>query len=184
MADQKFLDLVRNYLWRHMLWIDNMGYNNSFEESSRSIKSDIHHALSGDYLDGLGETYKEKYARADEILEAHSAEVSVIIEELLLKMDKKKSRISINQISAQAILEPVMELSGFKYYIEYQKNGVRINVQLLPKKKAMLYLSYSKVHNEYDKLVDNILILKQMYEYFGVNSGIVNIARYEMDKFK
>ncbi len=184
MADQNFLDLVRNYLWKTILWRNNEGYNNSFDELQRIIKRDIHHALKGDYLFGLGNTYKERYARAAEILEQHSAEVNEVIEEQLLKLGKKNAKVMINKITAQAIIEPLLNNAGFIYYIDYQKTGAKLNVVLLPKKKAVLYMSYGKIMKESGRLVENILKIKQMYEYFGHNSGIVNISGKDYDKFK
>ncbi len=43
--------------------------------------------------------------------------------------------------------------------------------------------SYSRIRNESDRLIDNILKLRQMYDYFGHNSGIVNIPKDEEQQF-
>ncbi len=184
MADQTFLELVRKYLWRYLLWKSQNGYMVSYEDSHKALTDHINYALRGEYYNNLGTHYKEQKRRALEILDAHATEVREVIEELHLKLDKKNAKEDVNRITARAILEPLLDEVGMKYYIEYQKTGVKINVQLLPKKKGQLYMSYSKVRKECDKLISNILSLKQMYEYFGHNSGIINISKEETEKFK
>ncbi len=182
MADQTFLELVRKYLWDYLLWRAKNGYRASREDAYNTLAKHIYYALRGEYYDNLGTRYKEQ--RALEILNAHEAEVREIIEELYLKLDKKNAKEDINKISARAVLEPLLDEAGLKYHIEYQKTGVKINVQLLPKKKGQLYMSYSRVRKDSDKLIDHITNLRQMYDYFGHNSGIVNISKEENDKFR
>ncbi len=183
MADQQFLDMVRKYIWDNMLWRNNNGYPISFENICQVIRNDIHRALSREYLFSLGDDYRENVKTCRKILAEHDSEVREIIEELLLKLDKKNAKDGINRITAEAILEPLLDRSGLKYFIEYQKTGVKIHVRLRPKKKAQLYMSYSRVRKESDQLVDNILKLRQMYDYFGPNSGIVNIPQDEENLF-
>ncbi len=179
MADHTFLELVKKYLWRYLLWRANNGYMVSYEDSYKALTDHMNYALRGEYYSNLGTHYREQKSRALEILDAHETEVREIIEELHLKLDKKSAKEDVNMISARAILEPLLDEVGMKYYIEYQKTGVKINVQLLPKKKGLLYMSYSRVMKESDKLIGNIEKLKSMFEYFGHNSGIVNITREE-----
>ncbi len=182
MADQTFLELVRKYLWNYLLWRNKNGYTASHEDAYNTLTKHIYYALRGEYYDSLGTRYKEQ--KALEILKAHESEVREVIEELHLKLDKKNAKVDVNKITARAILEPLLDEAGMKYHIEYQKTGVKINVQLLPKKKGQLYMSYSRVRKESDKLISNILSLRQMYECFGHNSGIVNIGKEETEKFK
>ncbi len=182
MADQTFLELVRKYLWNYLLWRDKNGYKASCEDAYNALTNHINYALRGEYYNSLGTHHKEH--RALEILKAHEPEVREVIEELHLKLDKKNAKEDVNRITARAILEPLLDEAAMKYHIEYQKTGVKINVQLLPKKKGQLYMSYSRVRKESDKLIGHINTLQQMYDFFGHNSGIVNISREETDKFK
>ncbi len=184
MADQTFLELVKKYLWNHLLWRARNNYAVSYEDSQKTIRDYIHYVLHGEYYNKLGASYKERRRKAEEILDAHEQEVREIIDELHLKIYRKSAKEDINIITARAILEPLLDEAGMKYYIEYLKTGVKINVQLLPKKKGQLYMSYSRIMKESDKLISNILCIRQMYDYFGSNSGIVNITREETDKFK
>lgn len=50
-------------------------------------------------------------------------------------------------------------------------------------KEGAAFMSYSKVRKESDKLVGNILSLKQIHAYFGHNSGIVDIPVDEEELF-
>ncbi len=184
MTDQTFLELIRKYIWNSLLWKSRNSYSISIEDSYQSNRTEIRHALQGEYYNNLGTHYQEQKRRALEILDAHETEVREIIDELHLKLDRKNAKEDINRITAKAILESMLDEAGLKYYIEYQKTGVKINVQLQQKKKGLLYMSYSRVIKESGKLIDNILILKQMYDYFGHNSGIVNISKEEIDLFK
>ncbi len=183
MKDQRFLDLVRKFVWDYLLWCDREGRFVSFEKMNNMVAGDIHHALQGDYFNGLGPDFKERKRVALGILNSHEAEVKGLIEELFLQMDRKKFKESIHRTSAKAVLEPLLDEMGVEYYIEYLKNGVKINVRLLPKKKAQLYMSYSKVRKESDNLIYWISEFKRMYGYFGVNSGIVNISNVEQEMF-
>ncbi len=184
MADLEFLELIRKYLWNFLLWKNREGYTQSFNSMYKRINSDLNYALRGDYFTGLGTNFDQRIARAKQLLSEHDREVKDIIEELLLKMNRKNAKVDINRITAKAILEPLLDEVGLKYYIEYQKTGVKINVQLLPKKKGQLYMSYNRVMKESAKLIGNILKLKELYEYFGHNSGIVNISKEEEVRFK
>ncbi len=179
-----FTDLVRNYLWKYMMWRERERFSLSFNHLYNRVRSDINYILRGQSFYDEWTNFDERIEIGKQLLEENDREIKEIIEELLLKMNKKKTNEQIRQISARAILEPILDESCLKYYIEYQKNGVKINLQLLPKKKASLYMSYGRLMSESDKLLDNILIIKQMYEYFGSNSGIVNINKEEMERFK
>ena len=107
---------------------------------------------------------------------AHNADYSITLHRNTFMSYKRKAEemfdININ-----------CNRSTNEYYIEYQRTGVKINVRLLPKRKAQLYMSYAKVRNESDKLVDMILSIKRMYSYFGHSSGIVNISADEEELF-
>ncbi len=184
MADLEFLELIRKYLWNFLLWKNREGYAQSFNSMYKRIGSDLNYALRGNYFTGLGSNFDQRITKAKQLLSEHDREVKDIIEDLLLKMDRKNAKEDINRITAKAILEPLLDDAGLKYHIEYQKTGVKLNVQLLPKKKARLYMSYSRVMKESNMLIDNILQLKKMYDYFGHNSGIVNIGKEETDLFK
>lgn len=173
------LEAVRKYLWDYLLHHDRKGDMISFGDTYDSIRTYCYQVLDKDMLNTRNVSYREHCRIARRELELHDSEVRELVEELVLKMKKRQARDNINRVTAEAILNPLLEQSGFKYYIEYQKTGVKINVQLLPKKKAQLYMSYSKVRNESDKLVGNILSIKQIYTYFGRNSGIVNISADE-----
>ncbi len=184
MADARFLDLIRDYLWKFLLWKNREGYAQTFNSMYKRIDSDINYALRGEYFNSLGSDFDRRIVRARQLLKQHDTEVKDLIEELILKMNRKNAKDSINQISAKAILEPLMDETGLSYHIEYQKTGVKLNIQLLPKKKAALYMSYSRVRNESDRLIGHIMQLKEMYDYFGHNSGIVNITKEETDRFR
>lgn len=177
------LEAVRIYLWDYLLRHYRHGDKISFESAYRSLKWDCHHVFGRDFLNTRHLSYDEHCSMARRELELHDSEVREILEELLLKMSKKQAKDNINRVTAAAILNPLLDRAGFEYYIEYQRTGVKINVRLLPKRKAQLYLSYAKVRNESDKLVDMILSIKRMYSYFGHSSGIVNIPDDEEELF-
>lgn len=177
------LEAIRKYVWNYLLYRNREGAKISFNETYDMIKSYIYQALDSNLLNTHNVSRKEHCRIARREMELHDTEIKELIEELVLKMGKKQAKDNINRITARAILRPILDRAGFKYYIEYPKTGVKINVQFLPKKKAQLYMSYSKVHKESDKLVNNILSIKQIYTYFGHNSGIVNISMDEEELF-
>ncbi len=186
MGEQDFMKCIEKYLWKHLLWAQNHGYHNSgktFGQLYDTVHQSITHAVRWPNCKDLGVDPKSREKEARRRLSLYDSEVRGLIEAMMLKMDRKKSKEAINEISAKVMLEPLLDGSGFKYYIEYLKTGVKLNVQLLPKKKAQLYMSYSDVRRNSGELVNKIVTLKQMYDYFGVNSGIVNITKDETDKF-
>lgn len=176
-------EAVRKYLWDYLVRHNRYGDELSFKDTYDSIRTYCHQVLDRDMLNTRNVSYNEHCRMAQCELELHDSEVRELVEELVLKMRKRQAKDNINRITAGAILNPILDRAGFRYYIEYQKTGVKINVQFLPKKKAQLYMSYSKVRKESDKLVGNILSLKQIYAYFGHNSGIVNIPVDEEELF-
>ncbi len=91
MKDQTFLELVRKFLWSNLLWRARNRYEISHENSRKTIKDYIHYALRGEYYDKLGASHKER---------------------------RRKAEDDINMITARAILEPLLDEAGMKYYIK------------------------------------------------------------------
>ncbi len=183
MTDQQYLEFARKYIWKSLLWKNQNGYRISFEIMYDYIKRSGQEPLPREYRESLGSSYSKRKAEIARRFDLLDGEMRRLIEELLLRLDKKNAKDSINQITAKAVLEPLLADTGMKFYVEYMRTGVKIHIRLNDRRKAQLYFSYPKVRKETDTIVSNILKFKELYDSFGSNSCITTFCSYEEKHF-
>ncbi len=110
--------------------------------------------------------------------------IDAIIEEAEFDGRKNKAKLAVNRIAVESILEPLLEDAGYEYYLDFLSSSVKLNIKISRDRKALLYASYAKIRKSPEDIINNILKLKQIHEFFGPNSGIIRIEKDESGSFK
>ena len=89
--------------------------------------------------------------------------------EVFLKVRKERSVVQIMKVSAEALVEPLVQKLGYPYFIECQKHRLKISVRLSYRKHFEFYLKYRDMNDSeiLDSLVERTRNTIEYIEMFG-----------------
>ena len=93
----------------------------------------------------------------------------------------KQMQMNINAVTAKVIISNKMKAAGLEFIFTAQQYRAKLEVKISPKSKLTFFVSYKKVFDELDNLIESAKSIKENMDKLGGNATIKKI--FSTDSF-